>query len=196
MKQRNYYKLNEGEDVVGSSDVASVVFDRGGFILTNQRVINVARTPLGGASKVHSINLENLDSIQTASIKYFILLLFAFVSLLFLQNDDVPPGIALSGCAIFVIAFFMSRRKVIRLASGNSIMWLNITAMAHEQIQNMVFQIEQAKQRRLEGIQKTSNSAPTPVTQHRLKELQSLLDEGLIKEDEYERKRQQILEQM
>jgi len=175
MKKRNYYQLNEDEEIIGSSDVASLVFDRGGFLLTNQRVIKVIRTPLGGGSKVHSFNLENLDSVQTAALKKVFLIIFAFVSLLFVEINEVGLYFGIGFFIFFWILYFLTRRKVIKLSSGNSIMWLNVSAMAHENIQKMVFKIEQAKQTRLESMQE-SKSSPVIETKQRLRELQILLD--------------------
>ena len=195
MKKRNYYQLNEDEEIIGSSDVASLVFDRGGFLLTNQRVIKVIRTPLGGGSKVHSFNLENLDSVQTAALKKVFLIIFAFVCLLFVEINEVGLYFGIGFFIFFWILYFLTRRKVIKLSSGNSIMWLNVSAMAHENIQKMVFKIEQAKQTRLESMQE-SKSSPVIETKQRLRELQILLDEGLINDEEYQSKRQQILDQM
>jgi PH (Pleckstrin Homology) domain-containing protein len=197
MEQRNYYKLNEGEEVIGSSDTASIVFDKGGFLLTNHRVVKVDRTPFGGESKVHSIHLENIDSIQTTAIKNNVFILLAVGSLFLFGISDVGPFLGTGGFILFCILFFLTRRKVIQLASGNSTMSLNITALAHERIQEMVFEIEQAKQRRLEGIQgKSSERSVSANEKQSLKKLQGLLDDGLVTEEEYKSKRQQILDRL
>ncbi len=187
MDGRNYYKLNEGEKLIGSSDEAGIVFDRGGFVLTNQRVIKVDRTPFGGESRVHSINLENLDSIVTTAIQHLGFILVAVGCLLLLTVNEKAPAIAIGGFAICLIAFFLTRSKVIRLVSGNSVMDIVVSWMAHQQIQEMVFEIEQAKQRRLERLQKGRILVSTPDNvRARLLELKALLDDGVITQLEWE----------
>ncbi len=197
MRQRNYFKLNEGEKTVGSSDVFSVVFDRGGFLLTTQRVIKVDRSAFGDRSKVHSINLENLDSVETSARVHLWTLLLAVMSLLYGLREDANVYVALAGVAIFVALFFLLRRKVIKLASGNSIMWLNVSAMAHEQIQELVFSVEEAKQQRLEGLQhRRDPSGPPESVRSRLEELKALLEDGLISPSEYEERRVEIIAEL
>ncbi len=197
MKQRNYFKMNEEEKVIGGSDVRSIVFDRGGFLLTNQRVIKVDRTSFGGASNVHTINLENIDSIQTNAIKPNALIFFAFMSLLFLFIEEAGPYLAIGGFSICMLLFFLLRRKVIQIASGSSTMILNVSSMNHENIQKLVFEVEQAKQRRLEGIQhKDSTRKVSADVKQRLKDIQDLLNEGLINKEEYQIKRKQIMDQL
>lgn len=201
MQQRDYYKLNEGEKTIRSSDVWSVVFDRGGFVLTNQRVIKVNRTPLGSESTVHTFNLENIDSIITTTKTNPLLIVLALGFLLFLGVESYGPAMALLGSGICMAIFFAKRKKVVRIATGNSTMWLNVSPLDHNKIQELVSQIEQAKQRRLEGLQATkveevtSGSVPSDARE-RLRQLKALLDDGLITNEEYEQKRQQILREL
>jgi hypothetical protein len=69
--------------------------------------------------------------------------------------------------------------------------------MAHQQIQEMVFEIEQAKQRRLDGLQKGRISVTTPDSvRARLLELKALLDDGVITHSEWDEKRKHILGQL
>ena len=193
MKQENHYRLNDSEELIGSSDTASLVFDRGGFLLTNQRMIKVDKSPFGATSSVHSINLENLDSVQTVAVKHISLVLFAFALLILLWDDRPIYGIV--GFALLLIVYFLTRRKVIQLASANSTMWLNVSPMAHETIQELLFEIEQAKQRRLEGLQHATRSVPAGPMQ-RLTDLKALLDAGLIDGNEFAVRRKRILDEM
>ncbi len=212
--KQNYYKMNEGERVIGGSEVASVVFDLGGFLLTNQRVIKVDRTGFGGVSKVHSFSLENLDSIETVATKNISLvvgailfLLIALVNLALIGSGEIRDTdsiesytgvfVGVGGSVLLFLMYYLTRRKVIRLSSGSSQMLLNVAPMSHEEIQELVFEIEQAKQTRLEGIQKAPEVGPDTLdAKSRLKELKDLLEEGLISEDEYNDRRKQILDEL
>jgi hypothetical protein len=196
MKQRDFFRINEGEEIIGSSDVSSVVFDLGGFILTNQRVIKVDRTAMGGESSSHSFNLENLDSIQMVATKNNMYLWLALGALVF---ATIKPLRILS---IFIaigllIIYFYSRTKLIKLTSGNSEMFINVSPMAYNQIQEMLFEIQEAKQKRLdrireEDVQRLSKSAP----KERLRDLRALLENGDITEEEYDEKRKRIIEEI
>jgi hypothetical protein len=202
MKQRDHFRLNKGEEVLGGSDNQSAVFDEGGFILTNQRVIKVDRSPLGGDTVVHTISLEKLDSMQTVASKPIILLVIgviAFVSSLVLGTMEgaILGLVLLSG---FVIAYFLWRRKVIRFVSGSSEMALLVTAMAHNQIQELVFAVEKAKQARLDALTRGDDSRSVGESRsgnksasERIAELDTLRDGSLISTEEYSKKREQIL---
>lgn len=197
-KRRNYYQLNDGEKVVGGTGNFSVVLDVGGFVVTSQRVIKVDRTGFGQRSHVHSINLENLDSIQTSAKKHYVFIFLAIILfLLFASNNK--PEIGFIPLLLFILIFYATRKKIIRLASGNSEMILNVISLAHERIQEVVFCIEQAKQRRLEGMQNTrisshSNEKTGMVdSESRLMELKKLFDKGLLDEQEYMNQRSRVI---
>jgi hypothetical protein len=172
------------------------VFDRGGFLLTNQRVIKVDRSMFGGESAIHSINLENLDSIRTTAVKYYFWIVLACLSPLLMGPRDMEPYFGWGCFIIFSVLYFLTRQKAIKLSSGSSAMWLKVTSMAHEKIQEMVFAIEQAKQARLEGLQFAVTAPPAGNTQNRLTELQKLLENDLITQEEFDEKRKSILNDM
>jgi len=174
---------------------ASIVFDHGGFILTNQRVIHVVRSRLGGTTSVQTITLEKLDSVQVDAERRLVLLALAAVLALIGQKVQDGAGYHVAAAAC-VAAFFLTRRKVIRLRSGNSEIVLNVRALAHEKIQELVFAVEEAKQERMEGLQHPSSTGTRKAVSERLSALDDLRDQGLLDSQEYQRKRDQILDDL
>jgi hypothetical protein len=213
MKKRDYYSLNPGERVIGTSKVASVLFDRGGFVLTNQRVIQVHRTSFGGVSHVVSFGLENLDSVQNLSHKplgcaFFALLCasLAFLAYYVKHMEDWLPTTAWALAIAAVLSWFiyLSRRKrTIILSSGRTEIVLDVTPFSVKRIQELVFEIEKAKNMRFAVLargrtsnQQESTSVPRVKSRSvktRLSELKSLLDDGLITEEEYQARRKAII---
>lgn len=154
MKQGNHYRLNDSEVVLGSSDNESVVFDRGGFLLTNHRVIQVTRTPFGGETMLHTFCLENLDSVQVSSSSPYQILLVGVGCFAAALMWGKGGGVVALGFLVLLVAcvtYYFSRKKVIRLTSFNGKIELEVAAMAHSQIQELVFAVEQAKRKLLDA---------------------------------------------
>lgn len=221
VSERKDFRMNEGERVIIRSKPLSVIFDKGGFFLTNQRLIKVERGLWGSSSTVRSFSLENLDSILNESSKpvgcLFIGILLVIGAIVLgiltleeldkLRGEPTTPGIL--GAIAFVIAvinlitYFFGRQRLIRLTSGRSEIILNVRPLSFEKIQELVFEIEQAKQKRLERLGRDPDSKKTDSTgqlgkerksvRQRLKELETLLREGVITKKEYDAKRKDII---
>src|SRR5690606_33287385 len=118
-KQRNYYQLNENERIIDGSDVSSLVFDRGGFILTNQRLIKIDRTSFGGTSSVHTFNLERIDSIQNKQSNYWWVILFGIVAIIIgiYSDDDNILLFSLLVLLITLLIYAFSRKRIITIYS-------------------------------------------------------------------------------
>jgi len=220
LKQRDYYSLNEGEEVIGKSKVASVLFDRGGFVLTNQRVIQVQRSKMGGKSEVVSFFLENLDSIQNKSRRFlgcgFIaaLALVAAIASVFAEFLEAA-GILGFAALFFWITYLATRKRLVTLSSGRAEIVLDVRPFSVNTIQEFVFEIEQAKAARLSRLHGYKQSGvessdaepkegpPKASTERmeggnspkgRLLQAKELFEAGLITEEEYQEKRRQILD--
>lgn len=224
INDRKEFKMNESEQIIIRSKPLSIIFNKGGFFLTNQRLINVERSPWGSSSTVRSFSLENLDSILNESKKpvgcLFIGILFIigaiFLGILELEEIDelreAPTMPALfAGLVFFIsivslITYFFSRQRVIKLTSGRSEIILNVRSLSFEKIQEIVFEIEQAKQNRLERQGKDISIKETDFyteldrkkksAMTRLQELDALRSDGLISEEEYNAKRKGIIDEL
>lgn len=196
MTKRNFFSLQDGEQVIGSSDAQSIVFNRGGFVLTTQRVIMATRTRLGGETSVHAMNLENIDSIVVNAHKQYGILLFSIPFLVcapFTKTTNTMIFVFVSGL-FFLACYFLTRKKVIEIRSTNSVLPLNVWSMAHDKVDDLIAEIQAAKQRRLDKLKHRHDAQRTAEDpQHRLKRLDSLLQQGLISQDEYVEKRKDIL---
>jgi len=203
-KQRNYYQLNENENIIGSSDKKSIVFDKGGFILTNQRVIKVDRSNFGGSSMVHSINLEKIDSVMNVAQKHLILLIIGTVLIimgLLVAKDPVVKEVGIFTLLIgiaFIGFFFFRRRRVIIISSGSADMIIQVHSMDHDSIQKLVFLIEKAKEDYLNNNNNNntiniSNNSTNNNIEVRLNKLKNLLEDKLITEAEYYKKKKEII---
>jgi hypothetical protein len=203
--QRNYYQLNENENIIGSSDNFSLVFDKGGFILTNQRVIKVDRSIFGGSSLVHTINLDKIDSVRNEVKKYIVLLALGcatiFIGLVQAIADNSKASIfTFIICGVFIISYFYTRKRVITISSGRTDMYLDVNLLSHEEIQKLVFLIESAQQ---EYLKKKSNiTIETKVDkniddiENKLITLKDLFDKNIINENEYEFKKNDLLKRL
>jgi len=201
-KQSNYYQLNENENIIGSSDKKSIVFDKGGFILTNQRVIKVDRSTFGGSSMVHSVNLEKIDSVKNVVQKHLILLIIGAVLIIMGLLVAKDPGVKEIGIYTLLIGiafigfFFFRRRRVIIISSGRTDMIIQVHSMDHDNIQKLVFSIEKAKEDYLNNNNNTiniSNNSANNNIEVRLNKLQNLLEGKLITEAEYDKKKKEII---
>ncbi len=213
-KRRDYYQLNEGEKILDGSQVASALFDRGGFVLTNQRVIQIHRTPLGGESEVLSFFLENLDSIQNRSRKSvgcaFFAILFLATALgtfVFQRHEDwmlaAVGGLVVASILSWVV-YLATRKRLIRLSSGRTEIALDVSPFSVNGVQELVAEIEQAKACRLDQVRSrvapseplaAIPGAPNPkTTKERLEELRDIHRNGLITAEEYDAKRREILD--
>jgi len=186
------FKLHESEVFLGGSDSELGSIDNnGGFILTNQRVIKVVKSSFGAEKTIHTFNLENIDSIfsflQRQWVYLIVALLFLIVGII---EDKNFPLLVLSG--LIVLAYFKFTKKLVKISSGRSDMYLDVNSMKADQVQELVSAIEDAKQKRLNALQNKQSTSGTPVSasipsslKDKLKEIEGLKADGLISEEEY-----------
>jgi len=186
------FKLHEGEVFLGGSDTELGAIDNnGGFILTNQRVIKVVKSSFGTEKTIHTFNLESIDSILSFLQRfwgYLILALLFFVGGI-IKGINFPP-LVISG--LFVLAYFKLTKKLIKISSGRSDMYLDVNSMRSDQVQELVSAIEDAKQKRLNALQNKQSIPTTPSgstlsssLKDKLQEIEGLKADGLISEEEY-----------
>jgi hypothetical protein len=160
-QQGRHFRLNAGEQILIGADIASVLFDYGGFVLTNQRVINVHRG--GGASDVLTFNLENIDSVRTSSdskpgcIVAGLLVGFGMLSAGVVQKKGDLVAILVVGGILAglggILFYYLTRSKQVVINSGTTQMVLGASGMSFQGMQELVFAIDQAKQHRLDALQ-------------------------------------------
>jgi len=159
MIERCYYKLRPGETVIGGTDEKFIVFRAGGFLLTDQRAIHIDLDDLESKAGVRSMNLEDIDAIETSKISHpFYILLTVFSVLLLAVFGELTSGSLFGnyislGCAIyFMFMYFFTRGEVLRLVSSDSYMMLNVTKLFEEEVETIVEEIDQARSNRIEEL--------------------------------------------
>lgn len=197
MRSRSHQQLNVGEDILGGSGSAADVFDRGGFLLTDQRVVHVMRAPLGGGSTVHSIGLESLDSIQTQTRRSMALLVIGIAFAIAAVSSPTGPssGLFFALGVGGIAAYVLLKQRTVRLVSTNSVMVLPLHGQALEQAEDLVAAVEEAKQSRLLRLERAARDPATGsgTAADRLRRLAALRSEGLISEEEYHARREAFL---
>ena len=97
-----------------------------------------------------------------------------------------------------LVIYYLLGRKAIVLYSGRSEIYVNVTKLKYEIIENMIFEIENAKQKRLEQLRKRESAIRNERqekidTSDRLIKLKSLFEKGLLSKEEFEKKRSEII---
>lgn len=154
MAQRSYYKLNDDELVIGGTSDETSVFTSGGFLLTNRRAIHIDQTDLRNETGDRSMNLEDIDAIESAKIRHPVYILLTVFSILFAALfDELGPsfGCFLStACAIyFIFTYYSTRGEFVRLVSSQGFMILNVSKLFDKEVAQLVEEIDQARSRRI-----------------------------------------------
>ena len=161
MTRHNYYKLRDGETVIGGTDDAATVFDVGGFLLTSQRVIHIKRPDLKNQAGLRSVDLEKVDEIEFLNVKIWLYLIFSlaiFGLLLFVSenspstNDNIPEIILLCGSVGYFMQYLATKKREIRIFTSDGLMILDAKDMSDESIQDLIEEIDLARSRRIEEL--------------------------------------------
>jgi|GEM_PF-3482037 len=160
MTRRNYYKLRDGETVIGGTDDAATVFDMGGFLLTSQRAIHIKRPDLKNQAGLRSVDLEKIDEIEFFNVKIWLYLIFSlaiFGLLLFVRDigrskDGIPEIILICGSVGYFLQYLKTKKREIRIFTSDGVMVLDAKEMSDESIQDMIEEIDLARSRRIEEL--------------------------------------------
>ena len=205
--------LTAGEQVIRELRGNSVDVGHGVFVLTDRRVTKVVRNLAGSEKASTSFNLENLDSVHVRSsspVGCFIMgaiLGIAGVAVWAWQAGRDYTQVytkwaligGLSASVIGLLVFILGRRKRIVLSSGRTDIELKARPSFYRQVQQLVQDIQDAKQHRLERLgrdRQTDEPRSQKPVEERLRDVDDLWQRGVISEEERNAKRGRILDQM
>jgi hypothetical protein len=205
--------LSPGENVIRELRGNSVDVGRGVFVLTDRRVTKIVRNLAGSEKASTSFNLENLDSVHVRSsspvgclVMGTILGIAGVAAWAWQAGRDytqVYPKWALIGgisvSMIGLLVFVLGRRKRIVLSSGRTDVELKARPPFFEHVQQLVQDIQDAKQHRLERLgrdQRVREPQSQKPVEERLRDVDDLWQRGVISEEERNAKRGRILDQI
>lgn len=205
------FQLTDGEQVLASSGDHLSVFQHGGFILTNKRVLSIEGTPLGVSSDFVSFDLDKLDSIESKTLRPLAALVIGLLCIVGgpqFFNARGMEGVAFTIIGVGVVSFLwyiIAKKHAVVMRSGRSEIALQVSADVGA-MQELVLAIDQARSSRLESLRRhedahSSEQRATVTSQdtgveERLRRLDGLLENGAIDKDEYKSQRARILESL
>ncbi len=202
-------RLNDGENIIrGSAPTLEGVYRKAGFVLTNERVIQVVKAGLSSRS-LHSIGLDKIDSVfakvrsNLGAIIFGLILLAGGAYSWSRETSQMPEAGTIGkllvgiGAFMFIIAI-LTRKKSIEIVSGSAKMVLDLTRVGFRDANSLVAEIEQAKVRREVSLRAGVGAAAVPKTgsasaEERLSQLRDLHSKGIISQSEYDTKREQLI---
>jgi hypothetical protein len=205
------FQLTDGEQILASSGDHLSVFQHGGFILTNKRVLSIEATPLGVSSDFVSFDLDKLDSIESKTLRPLAALVIGLLCIVGgpqFFNARGMEGVAFTIIGVGVLSFLwyiIAKKHAVVMRSGRSEIALQVSADVGA-MQELVLAIDQARSSRLESLRKNEGSrsqdqgsagtSQDASVEQRLRRLDGLLDTGAIDNDEYRLQRARILESL
>ena len=212
--------LQPGEKVITVvSARTDSAFSSASATLTNYRIVSVENS--GGFDQdgtMHSIDLENIDSISSrtvtpiwALVPGFALIVFHFIFVNYLAPKDkdnwVFWPIELVVWAICIYRYSkVTPEKFVQVISANSTMELEGKGLDVAGMNKLVSLIDNTRLKRKQGLGKpgkeSSNIGVTDIgsssgeLSKRLESLQAAHKGGLISKDEFDKKRASILEEL
>ena len=197
------FKLNIGEKVINTSHEPSTLKRKSGLVLTNDRVLYIENIAFYKKS-IQSINLENLDSLETTTVKEPSLLIVGCVLMVFSvfiifidKEFSFITSVLFLLSLLSVIYYFLYNHKILKLSSGRTDIKLKVDKLPEDKLKIFISEIEDAKKKKFLATNKTSSNSVKDTSfksaEERLFELKKLLDKNLITNEEYESKRNNIL---
>jgi len=138
-------KTFDDEKIITQSDDGTVT-------LTSHRINQEVKSFSKSTSK--SIMLEHITSCETIHKQSWLLIIMAVIGILGAgygvadNNEDLTIPAAVIGL-VCLIAFWLTRRAFIKVASPSTVMHINVKGMPRERITEFVDQIEHTKHSRL-----------------------------------------------
>ena len=122
--------------------------------ITNLRVRYTVTTT--GAARVSSIMIDQVASCVVHYTSYVILLVFGALSGMaglysFSHNGGGPAFMMLFFSALFIAAYFLTRRHVVSIGSASASIDVPITGMSTDDVVGIIDTIEEAKAAQIRG---------------------------------------------